>query len=391
MKHSKLILQHIFMFLEYTFVISYRSNHYSMDQYQPVEYVDFDLLSGDKSDLSRSRYDLIEDFGSRSSGLPLLSRGIRDIEDGDDDFDDNVSIPSCSELRKMWRIARRIHHHAIKTNEIPQKLHPFSNFESDRFRTERRLNKDKSVNQDSSSSRDSSSLDTRSSSEAQKGSKEVASDANYGTIRYAPSDPVKRPGSTVYDVLRKLNPDIVYRSEKDPGAWNTGIIEFEPKSEKTRPFDKVRNMLRKDKNQPPLPEKSVSQNKNYWGVRKSHMVSHYKNKGSSNFDIVRKQILSGKPSISSRLNYRDESSGAIQTGGIVPSTSFGRQLGRKKSFRQKNKKERKKMKEIQKVLSSHLRNQVSRDSKKRKQRNRGKKKLRRKTSDYTRNFLLKGK
>jgi hypothetical protein len=335
-----------------------------------VEYVDFDLLSGDKSDLSRNRYDLIGDLGTRSSRLPLLSRGIRDIEDGDDDFDDNVSIPSCSELRKMWRIARRIHNHAIKTNEIPQKLHPFSNFESDRFRTERRLNKEKSLKKDSSSSRDSSSLDTRSSSLSQKGSKEVASDANYGTIRYAPSDPVKRPGSTVYDVLRKLNPDIVYRSEKDPGAWNTGIIEFEPKSEKTRPFDKVRNMLRKDKNQPPIPDKNVSQNKDYWGVRKSHMVSHYKNKGSSNFDLVRKQILSGKPALGSRLNYRDESSGAIQTGGIVPSTSFGRQLGRKKSFRQKNKKERKK---------------------KRKQRNRGRKKLRRKSSDYTRNFLLKGK
>ena len=121
-------------------------------QYQPVEYVDFDLLSGDQSDLSRSRYDLIGDFGSRSSRLPLLSRGIRDIEDGDDDFDDNVSVPSCSELRKMWRIARRIHHHAIKTNEIPQKLHPFSNFESDRFRTQRRLNKEKSMKQESSSS-----------------------------------------------------------------------------------------------------------------------------------------------------------------------------------------------------------------------------------------------
>jgi len=389
MKLSKILIQHILMFLKYTFVISYRSNHYSADQYQPVEYVDFDLLSGERSDLSRSRYDLIGDFGSRSSRLPLLSRGIRDIEDGDDDFDDNVSIPSCSELRKMWRIARRIHHHAIKTNEIPQKLHPFSNFESDRFRTERRLNKEKSMKQESSSS---SSLDTRSSSTPQKGSKEVASDANYGTIRYAPSDTVKRPGSKVYDVLRKLNPDVVYRSEKDPGAWNTGIIEFEPKSEKTRPFDKVRNMLRKDKNQPPLPDKSVSQSKNYWGVRKSHMVSHYKNKGSSNFDLVRKQIISGKPSLGgSRLNYRDDSSGAIQTGGVVPSTSFGRQLGRKKSFRSKNKKERKKMKDIQKVLSSNLRSQLSRESKKRKQRNRGKKKLRRKSSDYTRNFLLKGK
>jgi len=341
-----------------------------MDPYQPIEFVDFDLISGDRSDLSHSRYDLVDDFGTRPSGLPLLSRGIRDIEDGEDDFDDNVSIPSCSELRKMWRIARRIHHHAIQTNEIPQKLHPFSNFESDRFRTERRLNKGKSIVKDTSSSRDSSSLDSSPSSVAKQGSKEVASDANYGTIRYAPSDPVKRPGSTVYDVLRKLNPDTMYQANKDPGAWNTGIIEFEPETEETRPFDKLRNKLRKDKNLKPLPEKSASKSKNYWGVRK--VISHYKNKGrqKSNIDLVREQLLSDKSSINSRLNYRDESSGAIQTGGIVPSTSFGRQLGRKKSFRQKNKKERKK---------------------KRRQKNRGKKKLRRKSSDYTRNFLLKGK
>lgn len=359
------------MFLKYT--MAYSSNLYRIDSFKPIEYVDFDLLSGDKFDLSHSRYDLIDDFGERSSKLPLLSRGIRDIEDGDDDFEDNVSIPSCSELRKMWKIARRIHHHAIQTNEIPQKLHPFSDFESDRFRTNRRIkDKLKDSNKLRSSSRDSSSLDSVSGRMDQKGSKEVVSDANYGTIRYAPTDPVKRPGSTVYDVLRKLNPDIVYTDDKDPGAWNTGIREFEPESEKTRPFDKVRNMLRKDKNQPPMPEKSLSQSKNYWGVRKSHMMSHYKNKGhkSSNFDLVRKQILSEKSPISSRLNYRDDSSGAIQTGGIVPSTSFGRQLSRKKSFRRKNKKQRKK---------------------KRKQKNRGKKKLRRKNSEHTKNFLLKGK
>lgn len=370
MKLSNILQQHILMFFKYTFVISYQSNMYNMDQYQPVEYVDFDLLSGDKSDLSRNRYDLVDDFGSRSSGLPLLSRGVRDIEESDDEFDDNVSIPSCSELRKMWRIARRIHHHAIQTNEIPQKLHPFSNFESDRFRAQRRLNRGKSIKTDTSSSRDLNSLDSSSRSVAQKGSKEVASDANYGTIRYAPSDPVKRPGSKVYDVLRKLNPDIKYRADKDPGAWNTGIIEFEPESEQISSFDKLRNKLRQDKKLKPMPEKSVSKSKNFWGVRK--VISHYKNKGrqKSNVDLVREQFLSGKPTSSSRLNYRDESSGAIQTGGIIPSTSFGRQLGRKKSFRQKNKKERKK---------------------KRKQKNRGKKKLRRKTSEFTRNFLLKGK
>ena len=84
MKLSNILQQHILMFFKYTFVISYQSNMYNMDQYQPVEYVDFDLLSGDKSDLSRNRYDLVDDFGSRSSGLPLLSRGVRDIEESDE-------------------------------------------------------------------------------------------------------------------------------------------------------------------------------------------------------------------------------------------------------------------------------------------------------------------
>lgn len=78
---------------------------------------------------------------SRSRRLPLLSRGERDLdEDEEDDYllddegvEDEDEVPSCQELRRMWRIARRIHNRAIKTNKIPQETgHPFADFESDR-------------------------------------------------------------------------------------------------------------------------------------------------------------------------------------------------------------------------------------------------------------------
>ena len=91
----------------------------------------------------------------------------------------------------MWKIARRIHQRAIRTNEIPQQLpDPFSSFESDRFRTARRQHRTRT-----------------------RGDKERVTEAgNYGTVRYSPSDPVKRPGSGVYDVLRRLNPEVTYYS-----------------------------------------------------------------------------------------------------------------------------------------------------------------------------------
>ena len=131
---------------------------------------------GDKdTDLHRSRYEVYNNNGKTQSNLPLLSRGERDIDD-EDDFEDNVKVPSCSELRKMWKIARRIHHHAIKTNEIPQKLHPFSDFESDRFRASQRFKNKHSrytSNRKNSAKKFNKSL---------KGSKEVA-ETNYGIIR----------------------------------------------------------------------------------------------------------------------------------------------------------------------------------------------------------------
>ena len=127
---------------------------------------------GDQPVLSKSKYDIID--GEASSSLPLLSRGIREIETSED-FDDNVRVPSCSELKKMWKIARRIHQHAIKTNEIPQKLHPFSNFESDRFRTTRRFSKN-------GGTKNRESKNGKSSKSSQKGSKETA-EVNYGIVR----------------------------------------------------------------------------------------------------------------------------------------------------------------------------------------------------------------
>ena len=91
-------------------------------------------------------------------------------------------------------------------------------------------------------------------------------------IRYGPSDTVKRPGtSSVYKVLKNLNPGISYSENKDPGAWATGIREFEPESRDIRPFDSLRNKLRQEKKLPTMPEKSVSQRKDIWGK----VLTHY--------------------------------------------------------------------------------------------------------------------
>lgn len=335
MKLSTIFLyQPLFIVLKYSLVDSYTFvPYYDLEQsYEPIQYVDFDLISGDRPQLSKSKYDLVDDQGRTSSNLPLLSRGIREIETSDD-FEDNVKVPSCSELKKMWKIARRIHHHAIKTNEIPQKLHPFSNFESDRFRASRRLNKNRfSKNRELKNSRTSKS--------SLKGSKETAQ-ANYGIVSYGPSDPVKRPGGKVYDVLRKLNPKTNYGHEKDSGSWTTKIIKYEPEKPNTRAFDTLRNELRQDKKLPPMPEKSFGRQREYWGK----ILTHYKNKNKvkSNLDRVRDELLSESQRSStkvSRLNYRDDSSGPIQSGS---DTTFGKHWNNRKSRKQKlNRKQRKK-------------------------------------------------
>ena len=36
--------------------------------------------------------------------------------------------PSCEDLRKMWRLARKMQDHAIRTNEIRPELHPFLSY-----------------------------------------------------------------------------------------------------------------------------------------------------------------------------------------------------------------------------------------------------------------------
>jgi len=308
---------------------------YDVENFQPIEYVDFNLLSGDQVDVSRNKYHLYnEDDEPSTEHLPLLSRGERETDTDDDDWDDNVKVPSCSELKKMWKIARRIHNRAIKTNEVPQKsFHPFSGFESDRFRTAQRLKnkskyKIKSLN----------GADRYSTS----GSKEV-SDNNFGIIRYAPSDTVKRPGSgeKVYDVLRKMNPGVKYSSVKDPGDWATGVMEFEPEAVNIRPFDTLRNKLREEKKLPPMPEKSVSQRQDIWGK----VLTHYKNKGNvkSNLDTLKEQLLSDSRR-SSRLNYRDETSAPIQTSYSRGDTTFGQHWNSRKSLRKHRKSKNKKRK-----------------------------------------------
>ena len=321
--------QQLLLILKSSLVLSFQ---YNMENFKPLEYLDFELINGDKaSDLSRNRYDLLTNsVGGRSSHLPILSRGVREIEDLEEfDVEDSVNEPSCSELRKMWRIARRLHKHAIQTNEIPQKLHPFSSFESDRFRAQRRFKGSKHLNRNRMVGfRKTSSTDS-------DPSKEVVTSTDYGTIKYAPSDPVKRPRNRVYDVLRELNPGQTYSTDKSPGAWNTGIIEFEPAEQETRPFDKLRNELRKDKNQSPMPEKSVSKSRQIWGKA----LSHYRSKvGKSKFDLVRDQLqLQEKP-----RNSRDISRDSIGPGGA--NTSYGQRLGRKKSIQERRRSQRKKVK-----------------------------------------------
>ena len=325
MKLSNILHQQVLLVFRCSLVLSYQ---YNVASFRPREYLDFELINGDKSsDLSHNRYDLTDNSGIRSSNLPLLSRGVREIEDLEETFEDSVNEPSCSELRKMWRIARRLHKHAIQTNEIPQKLHPFSSFESDRFRAQRRF-RGKSLNRNRlvgfRKNKASNSDPT----------KEVASNTDYGTIKYAPSDTVKRPRNRVYDVLRELNPEQSYSTDKSPGAWNTGIIEFEPAKEETRPFDKLRNELRKDKNQGPMPDKSASKSKQIWGKA----LSHYKSKaGKSKVDQVRQELLDKS------RNSRDLSGDSVGPGGMVSDTSYGQKLGRKKSLRERSRSHRRKV------------------------------------------------
>ena len=92
------------------------------------------------------------------------------------------------------------------------------------------------------------------------------------SVRYGPTDPVKRPGGKVYDVLRQLNPETNYGAEKESGSWTTKMIKFEPETPNIRAFDTLRNKLRQDKKLPPMPEKSFSKQKDYWGK----IITHYK-------------------------------------------------------------------------------------------------------------------
>jgi len=68
------------------------SFQYNMENFKPLEYLDFELINGDRSsDLSRNRYDLTNNIGVRSPDLPLLSRGVREIEDLEEYGEDSVS------------------------------------------------------------------------------------------------------------------------------------------------------------------------------------------------------------------------------------------------------------------------------------------------------------
>ena len=61
--------------------------------------------------MNRNRYDWAGKSKNggrrRNNQLPLLSRGERETDY--DDFLDGEKVPSCRELKKMWRLARKIH------------------------------------------------------------------------------------------------------------------------------------------------------------------------------------------------------------------------------------------------------------------------------------------
>ena len=50
------------------------------------------------------------------------------------------------------------------------------------------------------------------------------------------------------------------------------MIKFEPETPNIRAFDTLRNKLRQDKKLPPMPDKSFSKQKDYWGK----IITHYK-------------------------------------------------------------------------------------------------------------------
>ena len=92
--------------------------------YDPVELVHFQLMDGSE-DVSKNRYDMVPPYSLSSRptqpsrfALPLLSRGERDT--GFDEYLDGEAEPSCRELKKMWRLARKIH------NKVMQSLKFFS-------------------------------------------------------------------------------------------------------------------------------------------------------------------------------------------------------------------------------------------------------------------------
>merc|ERR1740128_410170 len=124
--------------------------------------------------MERNRYDLSPD-----RQLPLLSRGERDTDM--EDLLNGDKIPSCRELKKMWKLARKLHTKALETNEIPRKSHPFSSFQADRFRSFRKAGgRRKSDREREQKEREQTNL----------GDKE---EDIYGTVNYTPGETVKRP------------------------------------------------------------------------------------------------------------------------------------------------------------------------------------------------------
>jgi hypothetical protein len=312
----------------------------------------------------RNRYNIVDNQNSRRR-LPLLNRGVRDLSDisGRDidteiDSEDTLSEPTCGELRRMWRIARRIHQHAIETNEIPQELHPFSNFEADRFRAERRFGR---VNMGlrringlrgfrPSKARQSEDSDKIKEKNISKGSKEFVmpddDEQVFGTIKSAPGDTVKRPrdrGDRIRDVFRlshmpkpgKYNP----YSPVDRDTFVEGQVrEFSPVETTTRrPIHRLHDENRKAKGLPPL---KTSDYPVFGKPRNFH-----KPKPKSSLDILLESMRDGRstsssqPRASSRLNYRDDSSSAIQPAAMA--TSYGQQIQWDRRKSRKNKKRRK--------------------------------------------------
>ena len=97
------------------------SYSYQVNEYEPINYIDFDLLPEVNSTAQKQqpKYDVARDNYQKPSKLTKfqpLTRRPGKIEETYKNMLDWEKEPSCKELRRMWRMPRRSHFNALQTN-----------------------------------------------------------------------------------------------------------------------------------------------------------------------------------------------------------------------------------------------------------------------------------